>query len=544
MDANELVASARKDERIDYRGDGGCDAACPGGDPFKGMLQLPRLAAGTGEWDVASASFDAPLLNVMVVDADCLQVMSMLQDRPDNLNVAVLNMANATTPGGGYVNGAGAQEESIFRRCSLRLHLDCKRSNSRRLYPIPEIGAVYSPAVALFRAPESDDYSFLRQPRPFACISAAAYNRPRLLHKKGSSRAGSSSEAMLAPREEQDTLLKIGAILRCALEKGHDCVVLGALGTGAFKNPAKHVAALFKRALETPVALAGLSTGATAGAATGAAAGAATGAAAGAATGAAAAAGANMVPLGSLFRCIVFAIIADQNSSHSASPDGNLRPFAELFQIEDLDMLSMLSLPDIRPVTAATAGNELRLPASLIERGPLSLIFLDIDGVLLPFGNDEQDSQKFPRRCLDALAKVLQATGAVVVLSSTWRSTNRAQADIIEQFVQHGAVLSSLETIGINKKDSAFMLTTALDYHNERQQEIAHFLENADSSLNIRSWVALDDEELLLEPRNQRHRQQFEGHVVKTESRCGLTDRDADKAIAALNQGSGWAHSD
>ena len=37
-----------------------------------------------------------------------------------------------------------------------------------------------------------------------------------------------------------------------------------------------------------------------------------------------------MVPLGSLFRCIVFAIIADQNSSHSASPDGNLRPLEDI----------------------------------------------------------------------------------------------------------------------------------------------------------------------------------------------------------------------
>jgi uncharacterized protein (TIGR02452 family) len=514
VDEKTLIAAARRDERIDFsqRGNGQAGGSCPGGDPFKGVLRLPRLTVGTGEWDADTAGFGGPLLNAMVVDADCLQVLSVLQDLPDALNVAVLNMANATTPGGGYVNGAGAQEESIFRRCSLRLHLDCKRSNSRRLYPIPEIGAVYSPAVTLLRAPESDDYAFLPRPRPFACISAAAYNRPRLVHTKAGAGSG-TGEARLAPKEERGTLHKIGAILRCALEKGHDCVVLGALGTGAFQNPARHVAELFRRALETPVALEGL-------------------------------VGENKVALGSLFRCVVFAIIQDRNSSHAASPEGNLRPFVDVFDTVDLDTLGMLSFPDIRrapPVAFSRVGVGSSSSSSsssgrsgLVADGPLSVIFLDIDGVMLPDAEEgqAQEGRKFPRSCLDALAKLVEATGAVLVLSSTWRSDPAAQADIIEQFVQYGPVLGSLEAIGVN--EGAFALTTSLEHHEGRQLEIARFLEG--TCVQIHSWVALDDEELLLEPRNQKHRAVFNGHVVKTDSRCGLTDSDAEQALAILRR--------
>ena len=59
--------------------------------------------------------------------------------------VAVLNLASERSPGGGWQNGALAQEECLCYRSSLYLSLD------RKLYPIPALSAIYSPNVVIIR---------------------------------------------------------------------------------------------------------------------------------------------------------------------------------------------------------------------------------------------------------------------------------------------------------------------------------------------------------------------------------------------------------
>ena len=51
--------------------------------------------------------------NVRVVEEDCLTVAEVHASAGES--VAVLNMANAKHPGGGFRRGAGAQEENIHR---------------------------------------------------------------------------------------------------------------------------------------------------------------------------------------------------------------------------------------------------------------------------------------------------------------------------------------------------------------------------------------------------------------------------------------------
>jgi len=83
-------------------------------------------------------------MTTRVFAGDCIDAAVELVKKY-GLNPLVLNMASATTPGGGYKNGAGAQEENLFRRTNLLStladvdHLDKKR---KWHYPLAEFGGM------------------------------------------------------------------------------------------------------------------------------------------------------------------------------------------------------------------------------------------------------------------------------------------------------------------------------------------------------------------------------------------------------------------
>ena len=196
------------------------------------------------------------------------------------------------------------------------------------------------------------------------------------------------------------------------------------------------------------------------------------------------------------------------------------------------------------------------------------LVFLDIDGVLLPFPTTVAAHQStcgaiFPDPTLAALSRILdafsgdtpsQSSHAVtkqpeLILSSTWRAQENLIAEILHSFElygkAHGGPLQSIQ---------AFDDMTDPEYHSERQYEIHKYLlkllDGEDTKNNDYSssrgdcrdhqpsvaWVALDDEELLEGASNAEHRSNFIGHAVKVNSRIGLTDDDAAFAIDLLQQ--------
>lgn len=162
----------------------------------------------------------------------------------------------------------------------------------------------------------------------------------------------------------------------------------------------------------------------------------------------------------------------------------------------------------------------------------VDVIFLDMDGVLLPFGDDvlvRKCPQLFPDETLSALTLILtHHPQAVLVLSSTWRVRPEYCHEIIQSFQvygkQYGGPLSNIQE---------FYDITNVHNHSERSWEIHDWLA---LQTNVRAWIALDDEELVEGECNERHRQEFEGHVVKTKSNVGLTDEDAHQAVALLLQ--------
>lgn len=146
--------------------------------------------------------------------------------------------------GGGYLSGAGAQEENLFRRTNYVQHLadpDNEFDPERKWsYRLPEFSCVYSTNVFIIRAAEAEGYAFLRNPIAMSFVALSAYCSPALTKDK----------QRLIPQVAENTKRKIRCMLATGLYHDHDSLVLSALGCGAFRNPPRHMAELFKEVLE------------------------------------------------------------------------------------------------------------------------------------------------------------------------------------------------------------------------------------------------------------------------------------------------------
>lgn len=146
--------------------------------------------------------------------------------------------------GGGYLSGAGAQEENLFRRTNYVQHLadpDNEFDPERKWsYRLPEFSCVYSTNVFVIRAAEAEGYAFLCKPIAMSFVALSAYCSPALTKDK----------QRLIPQVAENTKRKIRCMLATGLYHDHDSLVLSALGCGAFRNPPRHMAELFKEVLE------------------------------------------------------------------------------------------------------------------------------------------------------------------------------------------------------------------------------------------------------------------------------------------------------
>ncbi|MEV2203411.1 TIGR02452 family protein [Streptomyces fradiae] len=154
--------------------------------------------------------------------------------------VAVLNFASARNPGGGYLNGAQAQEEALCRASALHAtllrapaHYEHHRADRDPFYTDR---VIHSPGVPVFR----DDRGRLLD-RPFAVgfLTSPAPNagvvRARTPH------LAARIPAALASRAER--------VLETAVAHGYRRLVLGAWGCGVFRNDPAEVAGAFRALL-------------------------------------------------------------------------------------------------------------------------------------------------------------------------------------------------------------------------------------------------------------------------------------------------------
>ncbi|MEU5110677.1 TIGR02452 family protein [Streptomyces longwoodensis] len=173
---------------------------------------------------------------VEVTGESSLAAARRLADRP----VAVLNFASARNPGGGYLNGAQAQEEALCRAsalytCLLRVPEFYAHHRAHR-DPFYSDRVVHSPAVPVFR---DDRGRLLEEPYRAGFLTAAAPNAGVVL-RTAPERAGDLPGA-LAVRAER--------VLETAAAHGYRRLVLGAWGCGVFRNDPAQVAGAFRALL-------------------------------------------------------------------------------------------------------------------------------------------------------------------------------------------------------------------------------------------------------------------------------------------------------
>ncbi|TID20546.1 mitochondrial chaperone BCS1 [Venturia nashicola] len=188
---------------------------------------------------------------VRVIDDDTLDAAIALA-KLDSARVVVLNLASDTHAGGGWLNGALAQEESICYRSSLYLSLHAS------YYPLPPLGAIYTPSMVVMRTSWTKGHAIMHNTKPedlpvMSVISLAALRRPRTRSIRDPAdrsiilRYGFENHA-----DRNLTKSKMRLCLRLAGMNGHTRLVLGALGCGAFRNPTEEVAICWREVLQEP----------------------------------------------------------------------------------------------------------------------------------------------------------------------------------------------------------------------------------------------------------------------------------------------------
>ncbi|MBA3721320.1 MAG: TIGR02452 family protein [Parachlamydiaceae bacterium] len=177
-----------------------------------------------------------------VIAEDTFKVM--LKRVAEGLYPVGINMANLYHPGGGADSGCPAQEEALCRSSNHILGLKTQS------YPIPVQGGIYCPHVKVIRKGIDEGFAFFDKPLEVALVAVAAFD----LRENSSDRQSLALplqgkldiiDLVLHNRFMRETTAKIANMLREMAIKGHQHIVLGALGCGAFQNPPTLIARIF-----------------------------------------------------------------------------------------------------------------------------------------------------------------------------------------------------------------------------------------------------------------------------------------------------------
>lgn len=188
----------------------------------------------------------------------CLELGRELQLK--GFNPVILNLADAYTACGFYERGSNAQEESLCRQSTLSQSLyQYYGSRQSELSGVPfkgkkypmdiRCGAIYSPHVTVFRKGSRDGFALMDEPYETAIISCAALD---FNERHGKNHEYRAADGGFTDEGREIMLSKIRTIYGVALAAGHDALVLGAFGCGAFRLRPDLVAEFFREVLFEP----------------------------------------------------------------------------------------------------------------------------------------------------------------------------------------------------------------------------------------------------------------------------------------------------
>lgn len=215
------------------------------GDALANAIQGTRvLSAGEaiGSGSAASGSAAEGPCTVEVTDERTQVAAARLCHDEGVIDPALLNFASAKNPGGGFINGAKAQEEDLAR-CSglyacLREQMDHYRDQRAVESMLYTDAMIYSPRIPFFRSRSRG--ALMDVPFLASVVSAPAPNAGEALRRDA--HAHKAIEDALRRRARR--------VLSICTAYNHRVLVLGAWGCGVFQNDPALVADAFGTWLE------------------------------------------------------------------------------------------------------------------------------------------------------------------------------------------------------------------------------------------------------------------------------------------------------
>jgi uncharacterized protein (TIGR02452 family) len=214
----------------------------------------PDIPTMHGTTALSSLPDQGPEIRILCTDT--LDAAARISDRPfaarrtgpsttSKPNVAILSFASPLKPGGGFLEGANSQEEFICARSTLYPSL------WDSFYRLPEIGGVYTPDVMVFRDSTPEANELIKRDRFFVDVISAGMLRFPALRGRMDEKVdhGCTCGVAYCDRDRDLVTRKMKAVMRMAQEKGVERLVLGAWGCGAYGNPVKQVAAMWRKVI-------------------------------------------------------------------------------------------------------------------------------------------------------------------------------------------------------------------------------------------------------------------------------------------------------
>lgn len=187
---------------------------------------------------------------IQVIAGDWGEVTHMLTKKYGTC-FAVLNMANAYIPGGGYIEGMMAQEENMFRRTDCHFHINDNEYDASIDQYIPAMTELLSAKYEVV---------YLDKEYPRVCIRGSENRQVDNLGYEWLAeddvfpfyeiRASAQDLRGGVKFDSSNARKRITAQLETLRLTGIRHAVLGAFGCGSFQNPAEKVAQMYKEELD------------------------------------------------------------------------------------------------------------------------------------------------------------------------------------------------------------------------------------------------------------------------------------------------------